>query len=256
MGQPLIMSVFSREWYFTNSLSLLGLIFLLCVSYIVIKSDYVKKNNLSSKITKILGYLILTRFVVSQTYQILSTPLLWDINHSLPFHLCGISGIISGIILIKYNQTLYEFVLLLGAPGALWSFLTPQINIPEPSFMYFDYFLSHILILFAPLYLSVVLDKRPELGSWKSVFLKTNLIVLPSVFIINCFLYYTLGYKEVNYIYLMKPPEAENPFIIGAWPYYIIGLQAVGFIHIVLIYYLFNNYNRFKKHIHINKRIL
>ncbi len=255
MEKPLIISVFSKEWYLANYFSIMGLVFLLCVSYLFINSNYVKENKISVKITKILGFLILLRFVLSQLYQIFTTPMVWDVNHSLPLHLCGISGIISGLILIKFNQFLYEFLLLLGAPGALWSFITPQINIPEPSFMYFDYFLSHTLILFTPLYLSIVFKKRPRVRSWINVFLKTNLILLPTVFFINAFLYYGLGYKDVNYIYLMRPPEAQNPFIVGVWPYYIVALQVVGFIHIAIIYYLFNNYNRFKNMLRINRRI-
>ena len=254
MDHSLIISVFSKEWYFTNSLSLLGLLFLLSCSYIIMKSDYVRKNNLTLRITQILGILILLRWGISQAYQIFSDPLLWNVNHSLPFHLCGISSIISGIILIKYNQSLYEFLLLLGAPGALWSFLTPQINIPEPSFMYFDYFLSHTLILFAPLYMAIMFKKKPRIGSWRSVFLKANLILLPLGFLINYILYYALGYKEVNYMYLMTSPEAENPFVIGKWPFYIIALEVVAFIHIILIYYLFNNYNQFRNYLQTNKR--
>ena len=251
---PHIISVFSKEWYLTNCLSLLGIIFLLTLSRIILKSDYVKKNNLSIKITQFFGILILLRWGTSQCYQIFHTPILWDINHSLPFHLCGISGIVSGIMLIKYNQTLYEFVLLLGAPGALWSFLTPQMNIPEPSFMYFDYFLSHTLILFAPLYLTIILGKKPRIKSWYHIFVKTNTIILPIVFTINIIIYYGLGFHEVNYIYLMIAPEAENPFVIGEWPFYIIGLQVVGFIHIILFYSLFSNYSRIKNYIQLNKR--
>ena len=104
------------------------------------------------------GVLILSRFFISQIYQLYNG--LWVPDHSLPFHLCGISGILGGILLLRYNQSVYEFILLLGAPGALWSFLTPQMNILEigttfynPSFMYFDYFISHAAILFVPIYL-------------------------------------------------------------------------------------------------------
>ena len=252
---PHIISVFSQEWYFSNSLSFLGLIFFLTLFYIVVKSDYIQKNNLSFKITQILGCLILLRWIVSQCYQVFHSPILWDVNHSLPFHLCGISGIISGLILIKFNQSLYEFVLLLGAPGALWSFITPQINIYNTPFMYFDYFLSHSLILFSPLYLAIIFNKKPRTGAWRSVFIKTNVIILPIVFFINFIIYYVFGFEEVNYIYLMSAPEAENPFVLGDWPFYIIGLQIVAFIHIILIYYLFNNYSRLKNYIQLNRRV-
>jgi len=253
--KPLIISVFSTEWYLANYFSLMGLIFLLSISYLIVNSRYIRQNNFQVKVTRFLGFLILTRFTCSQFYQIIYDPILWDVNHSLPFHLCGISGILSGFILIRYNQSLYEFVLLLGAPGAIWSFLTPQINIPNPSFMYYDYFVSHVLIIFAPLYLTLILNKSPRKGSWQSVFLNTNLFLIPAVFAINIFLYYGLGYKDVNYIYLMKAPQAENPFIFGKWPFYIIGLQVMGFIHIVLIYFLVKKYNIIRSYFQINKRI-
>ena len=62
-------------------------------------------------------------------------------------------------------------------------------------------------------------------------------------------------YIDVNYIYLMKAPQAENPFIFGKWPFYIIGLQVMGFIHIVLIYFLVKKYNIIRSYFQINKRI-
>tara|TARA_Y100001935_G_scaffold89342_1_gene74103 strand:- start:987 stop:1757 length:771 start_codon:yes stop_codon:yes gene_type:complete len=253
--EPLIISIFSIEWWYANFYSLMGLIFLITASYVIINSRYIRENNYQEKFTKLLGFLILGRFFLSQMYQLIHNPVLWDVNHSLPFHLCGISGLVSGYMLIKFNQSLYEFVLLLGAPGALWSFLTPQINIPSPSFMYYDYFVSHVLIIFSPLFLTFVLKKMPRIGSWKSVFIKTNLLLIPTIYVINHFLFYGLGYKDVNYMYLMEPPKAENPFIFGKWPVYIVGLQAIGFIHISLIYAVFNKYNTIRSYFQIKKRI-
>ena len=142
-----IIEMFSYEWYYTNILSLLGLISFLILTYFILKSEFIQKNKLEIKFTQLLGVLILLRFIIGWIYQISNN--LWDIEHSLPFHLCGLSGILGGILLLRYNQSIYEFLLLLGAPGALWSFLTPEITRLEngagfynPSFMYIDYFIS------------------------------------------------------------------------------------------------------------------
>ena len=126
---PYTIDMFNYEWYFTNTVSFAGLFIFLTLSYFVLNSQYVKKNNLEIKITQLFGVLILSRFLISQIYQLYNG--IWNPVHSLPFHLCGISGIAAGVLLIKYNQSLYEFVLLLGAPGALWSFLTPQFTLLE-----------------------------------------------------------------------------------------------------------------------------
>ena len=171
-----IIEMFSYEWYYTNTLSLFALIAFLIITSLILKSRFIQKNKLEIKFTQLLGVLILSRFLISYIYQISNN--LWAIEHSLPFHLCGISGILGGILLLRYNQSIYEFVLLLGLPGALWSFLTPQMNILEngaglysPSFMYFDYFISHAAILFAPLYLTFFLEKRPRPLSYYKVFI-------------------------------------------------------------------------------------
>ena len=34
----------------------------------------------------------------------------WDIYNSLPLHLCGLSAILSGIVLLVRKQLLFEFV--------------------------------------------------------------------------------------------------------------------------------------------------
>ena len=258
---PYTIDMFNYEWYFTNTVSFSGLFIFLTLSYFVLNSQYVKKNNLEIKITQLFGVLILSRFLISQIYQLYNG--IWNPVHSLPFHLCGISGIAAGVLLIKYNQSLYEFVLLLGAPGALWSFLTPQFTLLEsgagfsnPSFLYFDYFISHGAIIFAPLYLTFFMNKRPRPLSYFKVFIKSNIILVPFASIMNIIIYYLFeNYKAVNYMYLMAPPEVENPFIIGDWPWYIISVEMVGFLHMVLIYYLFIGIKSIKRNIVLKKGV-
>jgi len=209
------------------------------MSYFVLKNKYID----SDKFTIILGFLLLFRFLISQTYQISSG--VWDINHSLPLHLCGISSILSIFILFRYNQTLYEYLVLLGAPGALWSFLTPEINISEPSYMYVDYFISHAAIIFTPLYLTVCLHKKPRLLSYLRIFIVMNIFVMPFVAILNIMIKNIFNSTAVNYMYLMHPPQAENPFVADGWMYMLV-LEITAFAHMFLIYSIFIFISKFK----------
>ena len=124
MHDSYLIDAFTYEWYKVNFLSLIGTIAFFLLIYIFFSN----KKNVDSKFKKMisvfLGILLSIRFLASHiiSFSVGS----WDINYSLPFHLCGISSVLSIIILFKYNQLIYEFLILLGAPGALWSFLTPQ----------------------------------------------------------------------------------------------------------------------------------
>ena len=255
-------NMFNYEWLYTNIVSFSGILLFLTLSYLILNSKYVKKNNLELKITQFLGVLILVRFLTSQTYQIHNS--LWDPSHSLPFHLCGISGLAASLLLIRYNQSVYEFLLLLGAPGALWSFLTPQINLLEsgagfynPSFLYLDYFISHAMIIFAPLYATFVLSKRPRPLSYFKVFINSNILLVPLASIVNIIVYYSFeNYKSVNYMYLMAAPEADNPFVVGEWPWYIVSIEAVGFLHMILIYCLFISIKSVKRSFMLKRGVI
>ena len=254
-------NMFDYEWYYTNIASFLSIFVVLIICYSILNLYYVKKNKLELKITQLLGVLILARFLSSQIYQLYFG--IWDPSHSLPFHLCGISELASGLLLIKYNQSIYEFLLLLGAPGAIWSFLTPQINLLEqgagfynPTFMYVNYFISHAAIIFTPLYLTFILSKRPRPLSYFKVFINSNIILVPLASIVNIIIYYSFeNYKSVNYMYLMARPEAENPFIIGGWPWYILSIEIVGFLHMILIYYLFVSIKSIKRNVVLKRGV-
>ena len=60
---------------------------------------------------------------------------LWSLHSSLPIHLCGVAGIIAGIMMINPKQDGFEFLALIGFPGALHAIFSFQV-LPEP---YRDY---------------------------------------------------------------------------------------------------------------------
>ena len=44
---------------------------------------------------------------------------LWSFHSSLPIHLCGVAGLIAGIIMIKPKQGGFEFLALIGFPRSI-----------------------------------------------------------------------------------------------------------------------------------------
>lgn len=160
----------------------------------------------------------------------------WTPDVSLPLQLCGISKILGAIILIKFNQRIFEFILLLGMAGALQAILTPQFEIPVTTYSTIEYYMSHTSILLIPLYLFYVQDRRVKKFAWLYTFI-LGITILCAVGIINYFV-------QGNYIFLCAPPLAPNPLLVGSWPYYLIGFLVFGFINISLFYLIFEKWGK------------
>ena len=160
---------------------------------------------------------------------------LWSISESLPLHLCGIARILAGIMLIKPNKMGFQFLALIGSPGALHALLTPQLNHGRTDFMIFEYYASHTGIILTPIFFAVVLGYRIQDKSWMHAFI-TLQFILTFVGLAN----YVL---DANYMYLAARPLAKNPMIVGDWPWYIFGFEFLGFMH---IYIFFKFYKLFK----------
>lgn len=154
---------------------------------------------------------------------------------SLPLHMCGISYIACLFCLYKPIPLLYEFVLMLGSVGAFMSFITPEMTHGYSPVLLIDYYLSHGMIIFTPLYLFFVLKIRPRINSWMYVLLLGNVILL-SVGILNYFL-------GSNYIYLCEPPKVDNVLVTGKFPYHIFGFEIIGTIFVIVLY---NVYRKLK----------
>jgi len=153
---------------------------------------------------------------------------LWDSADSLPLHLCGIASIVSAIMMFYPKQLGFEFLALLGVPGAIHSFLTPELSHAETIYQYIEYYVSHGGIILITLYLGIIKKYRVRPKSWIVVFGLAQILLI-FVSIMNQLL-------GANYMYICERPTAPNPLIIGEWPWYILGFEIAGFIHIILFY--------------------
>ena len=88
------------------------------------------------------------------------------------------------------------------------------------------------------------------------VFIKTNLLIIPIVSVINVVIKYLFNSPAVNYMYLMSAPKADNPFVIEAWPWHIGVMEVVAFIHMIVIYSFFLGAYKFKNKINIKEKMV
>ena len=140
--------------------------------------------------------------------------------------------------MFKYNQSMYEYLVLLGIPSAIHSILTPQFINGWDGYYFPEFYLSHGAILLAPLYLSINYGYKLRLNSWITAF-RNGLLLACFIGAINLIIGYFYGITP-NYLYLCEAPIADNPLLFTTqWPYYFFVLVMFMFIHIVVIYYIF-----------------
>ncbi|OUW11193.1 MAG: hypothetical protein CBD26_03315 [Candidatus Pelagibacter sp. TMED166] len=208
---------------------------LACIALVVIIGYNLSEKN-RSFFTRFLGVLFFARFVFLHGYMTGMGH--WDIMTSLPLHLCGISSLVIIYIMFKYNQSIYEYLVLLGIPSAVHSILTPQFINGWDGYYFPEFYLSHGAILLAPLYLSINYGYKLRMNSWISAF-RNGLILAFFIALINITIGYIYGLTP-NYLYLCEAPIADNPLLFTTeWPYYFFVLVIFMFIHIVVIYYIF-----------------
>mgnify|MGYP001198725909 FL=1 len=205
----------------------IGIIISLIISFIIIQIGIRIPPDKRKILMISIGIMLILIELVQQAY--LKHLGIWNAKSSLPIHLCGISGILAGIIMIRQNYSGFEFLALIGSPGALHAILTPQLNHGSIPFLIFKYYVSHAGIILVPLFFAIVLGYRIKESSWYKVFLLCQLLILfvgSANFVIGS-----------NYMYLTEKPLVNNPMIIGEWPWYILGFEFLGLIHILLFYY-------------------
>ena len=222
MVVPEIIKVFSNLWW-------LGIIISTIISILIVQLSIRIPPDRRKLLMIFLGAFLLSLELVRH-YHLYGLGL-WSVSASLPIHLCGIARILAGIILIKPNKIGFQFLALIGSPGALHALLTPQLNHGRTDFMIFEYYASHTGIILTPIIFAVALGYRIQDKSWMDAF-----ILLQFLLVFVGLSNYVL---DANYMYLAERPLVKNPMIVGDWPWYILGFEFLGFIHIYIFFKLY-----------------
>lgn len=155
---------------------------------------------------------------------------LWNIQEYLPLHACSVLVWLSGYMLIFKNFTIYEFAYFLGIGGAIQALMTPDAGIYGfPHFRFFQTFISHGILITAPIYLTIVEGMRP---TWKS--LRKVVIVLNLYMVVIFFVNQLIG---SNYLFVAHKPYTPSLLdMLPAWPWYILFIEAIGLFVFLLLY--------------------
>lgn len=149
---------------------------------------------------------------------------------SLPFQLCSLMVLLSAALLLFDIKRMSTVVVFLGVLGALQALITPNLDQPFPSFRFFHFFIAHIGIMAAAVYLLAVERFRPTLKSVAGALLWLHVLAIPAA-IAN------MATGTTNFMFLArKPATASLLDALAPWPWYLLQLELVAAAMCLLMY--------------------
>lgn len=154
----------------------------------------------------------------------------WSAEVTLPIQLCDLSVFLSVAVLLTKRQLISELLYYWGLAGATQAILTPDIgSYTWPHFVFYQFFISHGVILLTCLYMIIVEKFRPSSRSVLRTLIITNLYGILILFVNRL----TGG----NYLFLSNKPVGGSLLdLLGPWPWYLLSLEAVALILFTLLY--------------------
>ncbi|PEY30148.1 TIGR02206 family membrane protein [Bacillus cereus] len=201
--------------------------------------DLLRKEQWNRMVRYTIAFLLIGSEIGFYMWQVKAG--IFQFSTSLPLELCTISLLLATIMVITKSYKIYEIVFFTGIIGASQAILTPNLQYTFPHFRFIEYFIAHVLLIWAPLFMTWVEGYRPRLQSIKRTMIFLNALI-PIISFVN---YETGG----NYMFLAHKPETASLLdMLGPHPYYIISLEIVAFIGCLLLYMPFaSNENHMHK---------
>ncbi|MBU44934.1 MAG: TIGR02206 family membrane protein [Spirochaetaceae bacterium] len=157
-------------------------------------------------------------------------------TENLPLHLCGLSILLSALMLWRRSYLLFEILYFAGIAGSLQALITPYLIHGFPHFRFIQLFLSHGLIIAAVVFMISSEGFRPRPAS----ILKSLLFLViagPIVGGLNYLMQFVPPYKIGNYFFLCyKPGSASLLDALPGWPYYLILMLLLALVFFAILY--------------------
>jgi hypothetical integral membrane protein (TIGR02206 family) len=210
------------------------------ISYLIIHhQEWLRRPNIIKKMRYLLASVIIFQEILLNLYRILNGT--WSLAESLPFHLCGLAVLSTAYVLITENKKYFYatfFVMLIGAVMAL---LTPSVegNMGFPHFRYFQFFVSHGLIVINFVFILFVMNYHKDMTYRHLIY---NFFSLIGFALFNLIINLLFG---GNYMFLMAKPGPNTAFdLFGEHPWYLIHIFIFGipvFFHLFYLPFFIRN---------------
>lgn len=162
----------------------------------------------------------------------------FDATRFLPFHLCTISVYLIIFALVTNNNFVNKLVLFWSPVSAFVAIALPDMSASEnfPSFRFIEFFGSHLLIIWACVYILRIV--KPQIAFRDCVISFACLIgTLPVVLVINLLL-------KSNYMYLMSRPAGGQMDFLPGEPWHVAGLIIIFAVVFVLEFVFYNSQSK------------
>ena len=180
---------------------------------------------------RLIGWAIVAGMVVNESIWVTYLWRIdaWDVQHTLPLHLCDLAIIAGGLALLTERQTLYELTYYWGLGASVQAILTPGLAADVSAYEFLRYFLSHGGILVVVAYLTGARRMRPSPAS------------VPRCVLITLGCMVGVGGVDwlvgANYMFLRKKPGAASVMdYLGPWPWYVLSLIGLGVVSMLVLY--------------------
>jgi hypothetical integral membrane protein (TIGR02206 family) len=226
----------------TSHLISIALCMLIAISLFVFRKQIQSSRSARDFIRYFLAGLLILMEVSLDAWNISEG--IWELDYNLPLELCSITLLLSIVMLFTRSRLLYQVLFFAGIGGALQAILTPNLAYAFPHFRFIQFFVAHLAIILASLYMTWIESYRP---TWKSVgyaMLFLN-ILLVGVGAVDYLL-------DANYMFLIQKPDTPSLLdYLGGYPYYLIVEEFVALIIFAAMYVLFFQIpNLFRKKVH------
>lgn len=227
------MSQFFDVHYQGKAFEYLGVTHLGAIAFLILLNLFlIRFRNASDGTKAALRWLLALILVINESawHYWNYTNGLWNVQTMLPLHLCSLLVWTGAYMLVTKNYRVYEFMYFMGIGGAIQALATPGLGqYGFPHFLFFQYFLSHGLIITSAIFMTVVEGLRPTLKSMVRVFVWMNLYAAV-IYFVN--IYLGSNYLLINY----KPTTPSILDLLPPWPIYIVYMEIIGVITMLILY--------------------
>lgn len=172
-----------------------------------------------SRLDRNLGLVMIALWVVSNGWWLL--PPRFDAARALPLHVCDITSLLAGIVLLYPRRSLRALLYFWGIGMSLQAIVTPEIAFEPDTMWFWIFWMSHAGIIAIAIYDIVARGFRPTWADFRLSVL-AGLVYLAVVLAINIALGFNYGY-----VGNARPGEASIIDFLGPWPQRVVLMVAL-----------------------------